>query len=60
MESGGASTLSSITTAVNSMISDYADAAVGVITTNVPVIAAVVGGMLLVRFGFRFAKRFSS
>lgn len=55
---GNVSAMSSVATAVNTMISDYATAATGIITTNIPVLAAVVGGVILVRFGFSFAKRF--
>lgn len=58
MEGGAVNPMSTVATAVNTMISNYADAATGIITTNIPVLAAVVGGVILVRFGFRFAKRF--
>lgn len=47
-----------ITTAINTMVSGMASAATGLITTNVPIIAPVVGGIVLVSFGFRFARRF--
>lgn len=55
MESTG---ISAITGAINTMISDTATAASGLITTNVPVIAPVVAGMVLVGFGIRLFKRF--
>ena len=57
MEQGG-SAMSSVTTAINTMISDVATAATGLITTNVPIIAPVVGGIILVGFGLKLAKRF--
>lgn len=47
-----------ITTAINTMVSGMATAATGLITTNVPIIAPVVGGIVLVGFGFRFARKF--
>ena len=51
--------LSAVGTAINTMISDVCTAATGIITTNLPVIAPVVGGVLLVGFGIKFAKRFA-
>ena len=50
--------MSSVTTAINTMISDVATAATGLVTTNVPIIAPVVGGIILVGFGLKLAKRF--
>lgn len=50
------STLTSVGTAIGTMISDYATAATSVITTNLPVIGGIVGAIVLIRFGFKFLK----
>lgn len=51
---GGAATVVSV---VSDMISDIAGDLTGLITDNVPVIAPILGGMIVLGFGVKFAKR---
>lgn len=48
---------SAVVTAINTMISTAASDATGIITTNLPVIGAVVAGIVLMRFGFKMIKQ---
>lgn len=46
-----------VVTAINTLVSSAAGDATTLITTNLPVIGAVVAGIVLMRFGFRIIKQ---
>lgn len=48
---------SAVVTAVNTLISSAAADATSLITTNAPIIGAVVAGMVILRYGFKMIKQ---
>lgn len=54
------SAMDGVITAVNSALSSAATSLTGVITTNAPVILAVVGAGVAIAFGIKFVKKLKS